>query len=380
MRNLDVKISKIELTEKNTLRVPPRKEEDQQPNYKELFDYHTLFSDAFFSEENIELVGPPLLNLHNILLSGEIYIDEKNVTKEAIIQSEHRKCRVLLPKIPGAKKVIIKFEDVLFEQEIQPDESDFFANHNVLVTQQKDNPLEWIGYWIAHHIKHHKINAVLIYDNDSSLYDINQLKTFLSSIKGLEKICVVPWSIPYGVTGGDKQIWDSDFGQYQSWEHALKRFVYSANCVVIGDVDELVIHKDGLSLPDILDSIDEPVITYKRRQIIEVASTEFTNLPRMHNHTHLYEKERILYAPKYAFKPKKLSKKVHLLVHKVEGDKSKFSEELLGRHFGILRLHWRVGNFEPIELRDRSSYKTPLSEDMELFQSFNEVDLSWLKG
>lgn len=377
---LNIELSSVKLANTNILREPPRKEEDQQENYKELFDYNTLFSDIFFTDKSIELVGPPLLNLQDVLLKENIYVDGVDVTDKLIIQSIHRKCRIILPNHQSAKEISIQFGNETFNKKIQPYEGEFFKDANVLVTQQKDNPLEWIGYWIAHHIKHHKIDSVVIYDNNSSIYSLNDLKNLLSSIKGLKKACVINWDIPYGVTGGDKAIWDSDFGQYQSWEHAFKRLVNKANSVIIGDVDELIIHKNGIAIPDLLAQINEPVVAYKRRQIIEVASTAFAHLPRMHNHTHLYEKERILYAPKYAFNPKKISPDAHLLVHKVEGDKTYISEDILGRHFGCLRIHWRVGDFEPIAMRNRGSYKTTLIEDEQLLKSFDDIDISWLEN
>ena len=383
METTSINLSSVILDkETHTLRIPPRKEEDQQFNYKELFDYTTLFADIFFlADGRVELLGPPLLNLESILKKGNLSIDGKNYHDELNITSEHRKCRILLPKIQNIhkKKLVLEYEGTCFEREIQPNQCDFFKDCNVLVTQQRDNPLEWIGYWIAHHAKHHETDAVLIYDNGSTLYTLKELEKLVCSVKGIKKVCIVNWLIPYGVTGGDKSIWDSDFGQYQSWEHAMARFCANANTVIIGDVDELIVHEQGISIPQLLAYIDEPVVAYRRRQIEEVLSLpKYTDLPRMHCHTHLYQAQKMPWAAKYAINPKKVKAGTHFRVHDVLGDKMYTDEKLLGRHFGALRIHWRVGSFEPIPMKTKEEYKTELTEDIPLKQSFQDVDLSWL--
>lgn len=148
---------------------------------------------------------------------------------------------------------------------------------------------------------------------------------------------------------------------------------------MICDVDELILHEEGMAIPDILANISEPVLQFKRRQIIEVEScNEYSHLPRMHCLTHLYEEEKPLEAPKYAFMPSKISPDTHLLVHHVIGDKMHLSNKVLGRHFGSLRLHWRNNDFSPINLRMADSYKTNLLEDKQLKDSFKLIDINWL--
>lgn len=386
MQNLEVELSTIKLDSgKHTLRIPPRKEEQQQHNYKSHFDFNTLLADIFQRDTGVELIGPPLLNLEELFNKSIIKIDgieyDKNHMK---IESIYRKCRILLPKVHDGKKIEIEYEGEVFSRDIQPNHYEVFQSSNVLVTQQRDNPLEWIGYWVSYHIKHHNIDSVIIYDNNSSLYTTIELRALLSKIKGLKSFCVVDWDIPYGAVGGEYQIWDSDFGQYQSWEHAYSRFLLKANSVLICDIDELVLHEDGAAIPDILESIEEPVITFKKRQIAEIASyPEYKHLPRMHCLTHLYEDNKPLYAPKYAFMPSKVSPDIHLLVHNVIGDKMFTSEKLLGRHFGALRIHWRNDNFSPIPLLTleeyENRYKKVLIEDKQLKSSFEGVDLDWLE-
>lgn len=379
MNIVDVNLSTIKLMEGYTLRIPPREEKYQQQNYKQLFDYNTLFADIFMIDGAVELVGPPLLNLQPLFEKAKIFLDGKEYSGNVKIESIHRKCRITIPTTDVVSNIKLIYENCIFDRSVQPNYYGNFDNCNVLVTQSRDNPIEWIIYWIIHHMKHHNIDSVIIYDNNSILYTTDELKRKLSKISGLKNVCIINWDIPYGVTGGEHAMWDSDFGQYQSWEHAYSRFLKKANCVIIGDIDELVVHKDGIAIPDILDSIESPVIKYKRRQIIEIKSNDTLNkyhslLPIMHCHTHLYEKNKPLWAPKYAFKPKKLSVNTHLLVHDVIGSDSTFIDGLLGRHFGALRIHWRQDMWDPIPLLGKESVKTILEEDLELLDSFKKID------
>lgn len=380
MNVLDVELSTIKLQDNFTLRIPPRKEEEQQENYKKLFDYNTLFSDIFMTDNGIELLGPPLFNLQPIFEKARIFLDGIEYVGEKTIESIHRKCRITIPINYEVRSIKLIYENFIFNKLIQPNHYHIFEDCNVLVTQSRNNPIEWIIYWIMHHINHHRIDSVIIYDNNSTLYTVGDLKQKLSKISGLKNICIIDWDIPYGVTGGQKSIWDSDFGQYQSWEHAYNRFLKKANCVIIGDIDELTLHSSGMAIPDILESLEIPVIKYKRRQIIEVQSYNYSTemlFPRMHFFTHLYEKDSPFWAPKYAFKPCRLNPNTHLLVHDVLGSESTFVDGLLGRHFGGLRIHWRNEDFSPIPLLGMDSFKI-VEEDLELLNSFNKIDLDEL--
>ncbi|MDK4527990.1 hypothetical protein QG082_03855 [Kingella kingae] len=380
MNIINVNLSTIKLEENCILRIPPRKEEDQQENYKKLFDYNTLFADIFMIEDAVELIGPPLLNLEPIFKKARIFLDGFEFNGKIKIESIHRKCRVTIPTKNKVSKIKLIYEEYVFNRDVQPNYYEEFRGCNVLVTQSRDNPIEWIIYWIMHHVVHHKIDSVIIYDNNSSLYTAEELKTQLSKIEELKNLCVINWDIPYGVTGGDKAIWDSDFGQYQSWEHAYSRLLRKANCVIIDDIDELILHKDGMAIPDFLELIDESVVRFKRRQIVEVASNYGeVYLPRMHCLTHLYEKDKPLWAPKYAFKPNKIQPDTHFLVHDVIGSKTVLSDDILGRHFGCLRIHWRMENYTPIIMREKNSFKVDLEEDLELLSSFSKIDIDKLR-
>ena len=377
MEFLNISLSTVCLDkEKSLLRQPPRLDQDQQYNYKELFDYYTLFSDIFYSKSgNIELLGPPLLNLKTHLEEGKVHVDGYDVKDNINIVDSNRICCTTIKNIEDSESVYIEIDGQGFTRNIQPNMSHFFLDKNVLVTQQRDNPIEWIVFWINYHIEHHNINAVLIYDNCSESYSVSQLEQKISQINAIDRCCVVDWKIPFGVTGGPKQVWDSDFGQHQFLEHALKRMLSEASCAIIGDIDELPLHENGVSIPDLFKTIEEPVLSYYRRNIVDVGVDCKT---RLHSDTFMYEKNKPLAGTKYAISPKKLPKKAQLLVHRVTGCATYFCDDIISRHFGSLRVDWRNGKYSQRPLKKPSQFSN-LQEDKVLVESFRKIDNEQVK-
>lgn len=377
MKFLDLNISSIVLDpNKNIIRQAPRLEKDQQDNYKELFDYYTLFSDIFYNVDgDIELLGPPLLNLKDTIQDAQIYINNKDVTKKVEFIDANRISRSIIRDSAGSDSIQIEFDDYSFIKKIQPNMSSFFTNKNVLVTQQRDNPIEWIVYWIMHHIEHNKINAVLIYDNGSQGYCLDELKSAIDKIDKIDKACVVDWKTPWGPTGGHNQVWDSDYGQHQSWEHALKRLLADANCAIIGDVDELPLHQYGLAIPDILEGIEQPVLSYYRRNIVDVG---LDSAIRLHSDTFMFEEHKPLAGTKYSISPRRLSENTQLLVHRVVGSDTYQCDDIISSHFGSLRVDWRNGNYSQRPLKKISQFSN-LQEDEVLIESFRKIDNEQVK-
>lgn len=368
---LEVNLSSIILDkDKDCYRFPPREKLDQQSNYEDLFDFFTLFSDIFQTEEGVELLGPPLLNLRSSLEDGRVYIDGVEKTEKIVINGLDRASRSIIPAVKDARQIEVTIQDQKFFRDIQPDNNHFFLDRNVLVTHQRDNPLEWILYWVLFHVEHHNVNAVLIYDNGSSNYSTDEIKNILANVKNIEKVCVVDWRIPFGLTGGHNQVWDSDYGQHQFLEHALKRLLRYANCAIIGDIDELPLHDHNIPLPDLLESINQPVISYSRRNIVNVGSSTGS---RVHSNTCMYESDKPLINKKYTISPKNLNLNTQLLVHQVVGTDVHFCKNLVSRHFMSLRVDWRNGNYSPKPLQDSSDYEN-LIEDLHLLHSFKSVD------
>jgi hypothetical protein len=129
-----------------------------------------------------------------------------------------------------------------------------FNGHKVMVTLQRDNPIEWIEQWMDYHYRVHGIDGFLIYDNSSSSYTVGELDHRLS--RDYLKLKIVPWPYPYGPQGSDHAPWDSDYGQYCMLEHAKYRYLSHASMVLNNDIDELIVTK-GPTLEQIREQLDQ---------------------------------------------------------------------------------------------------------------------------
>lgn len=247
-------------------RIPDRPESLQDSAYKEQFDFSTIFYDVFLSydERFAVCVGPPLANLEPVLeettfaaggASGHMAPCEK------VIDPLDRCTRVWLALPPNKKDMLIglgKLGKVVLP--IGASYCDLFAGKRVLVTKQKNNQLDWIADWINLNQALHGIEAVLLFDNDSTAYSTQELLQYLAGRVRLDLLCLVHLPYPFGLVGGGSQQhlvqansnlplpWDSDFLNYGLLEIAHLRFLSCAKEVIWGDIDEIMLSEDGVGI------------------------------------------------------------------------------------------------------------------------------------
>ncbi|HFM2595975.1 TPA: hypothetical protein ACG6Z2_004766, partial [Escherichia coli] len=97
----------------------------------------------------------------------------------------------------------------------------------------KNNDLNWIKDWIIFYRDQYNINGVLIYDNSSTVYTLDEMASFLSNENLGVEIVLVSWPFKYGPQGSDKDNlpWDSDFCQHGAMENAKVKYLKHANIV-----------------------------------------------------------------------------------------------------------------------------------------------------
>lgn len=358
------------------VREAPRREQDRQADYSTRFDYRTLFSDAFFVQEGLELLGPPLLNTRDRILSAEFLVDGDPFTGRIESRDHHRISRTILHGVTSANKVGLKTSEGDVSIKVNRPVSDF-ADRRVLVTQQKNNPLEWIRYWIEFHAVHHGIDAVVIYDNRSTAYEVSAVEQLLLSIDKIAVSSVIDWDVPYGPTGGPNQVWDSDYGQHQVLEHAMRYVLTDARSVIQQDIDELVLAEDGGSICEAIEGSDIAELRYPRRQILQVPTLQ---LPpeksrgyRLHCDYSYYRTEGAYLAGKYACIPSRVPRSSHFLVHGVENTKRHIADNIVARHYGGIRIEWRAGEGDPVSNISLGSLKGEVLLDEAIQASYKVV-------
>ncbi len=248
-----IALSRLDLDEANDLRrIPARPPEHRQPGFEEAFDYYTVFYDCFWTPGGRRAVclGPPLYNLESPVVATVQRALARRLFSRCEVRHLDRNMQIWVA--PRASRV--EFDGQCFKQRalaIQPSHCELFRSKRVLVTKSKDNDLTWIRDWAIFYVANHGCNAVLIYDNASARYSIEEIHETLSSIAGLETAVVVNWPFKFGPGGGPSWMWDSDFSQYGVMEHARLRFLACADAVVNADIDELVVTRTGESIFDL---------------------------------------------------------------------------------------------------------------------------------
>lgn len=331
-------------------REPPRPLSSRQPLYEERFDGSTLFYDIFRDGEDVEILGPPLLNLEAGMRPLSLRASGRRYARALTSLEGNRLHRHRVRGVPASVRTL-RFHSPLgrFALTIGEDLSESFTGRRVLVTQSRDNPLPWIARWVDHHVAAQGIDAVLLYDNDSQDYSTEDLRTVLRSRPGIRSFSVVRWPYPWGPTGGPDSIWDSDYGQHGSWEHAWRRLCRTAETLTFGDIDELIVGPPP-TVPE--RALDAPngLCSYARRSVLNLPSRPTRELGRERDYSdyRLYDPTAPLLTPKYTVVPGELDPTDQLLIHRVAGREAPDERDVLARHFDGIRIEWREGERRPV--------------------------------
>ncbi len=253
-------------------RVPLRPVAMQEAGFSDRYDFETLFYDAFWSHDgHIVLLGPPFLNLRSALAEAKIIALPSGAicAFEVREMDRHGQLHVAAPAGTTTLRLEASFGETAIT--VQTGETDVFAGRRVMFTQSKDNRLEWIADWARFGRDLHGADAMLVYDNGSSAYRPEEIAETLLRLEGIVAVRVVDWPFKFGPQGGgDKQTWDSDFGQHGVWEHARRRFLHKAASVQGSDVDEFVMSPRGESIFAAVEADPFGVLRYRGRWVMGI--------------------------------------------------------------------------------------------------------------
>ncbi len=399
-----VQVSPIALPEGSELaRTPPRPPEFRMPDYEQKFDYRSLIYDVFHYHGDIAAIGPPLLNLKEPARSFaycahgrplRAYFSDMNRMSRWVFKDASklylprwiRGRRPLTRRSPADLLRLMKARDrhqpqpfpggtltISFGKEegasapIGANMRHLFANRRCLLTKSKNNDLRWIRDWVKFHVKAHRADAALIYDNGSDRYAPREILDALAGIAGLEAAVVVEWPFKWGVHGDDFGIWDSDFAQHGILEHARWRFLEFARGVVYQDVDELAL--SDRSIFEIAEQSKTGTVLYEGRWIEHVTperSAPAAARPR-HADFRYFRPDVAPASTKWCTVPSRNKRSRQWRVHWIKpAEKTK---EIKLRHFRAISTGWKHDrSAEPF---DASVYR----EDTELVRALAEAEL-----
>jgi len=220
-------------------RKPTRPFEQRQDNFYELFDDDTLFYDIVFKDYKIIFFAPPIEEKTIDIILANIFIDMLPLKKFIYKIYKTDKLIKLIIHVDNFSEIQLFNKRIKFEKLKHNVDS---KNTKVLCTLQKNNSLEWIKDWILFYIKDHNINLIIIYDNNSDIYTIDDLKKYLDTINC--KIIIVNTLFKYGPQRYNGSAFDSDFLQYFTLEHVRYKYCSNKSFLINVDIDELLISNE----------------------------------------------------------------------------------------------------------------------------------------
>lgn len=349
-------------------RIPPRPQDKMEDGYLTKYDGHTLAVDAFNAGPNVRLIGPPLLNLNEFMSDARIILDGYGSANFSW-QDYHKMSRAKVEKTGSVQNLRLEIGRETLDVPVAGDDLSSFQGSNVLITMNKNNRLENIYDWALNFAKNHDVDSMIIYENRSHYYSLEEMADYLASLP-LKKIYLVDWPFKFGSTGGPNQIWDSDFGIYMCWEHARWRFLQFANSVFINDADEFPVSKSGDSLVNLVENSSNGVIRYPVRNV-PAAPRPGLDERRVRLHSdYIYNNRQFTnFSNKVAYQPTRLPEKVQVGNHNFYGWEKETDtvDDVVAHHFIGVHYNWRDGDWsyssaERAPLKEHEEVDTTLAE------------------
>jgi len=353
-----ISLNSVSLDEGNgILRSKPRPVELRQKDYDSKFDSSTLFYDIYADGELVRLAGPPLLNLKPSVENLQFTVNGKKQLESKFTDLDRTQHSWL--RFDGLAETM-EFGGDLATASVRVGKSytDIFNGKKALVTKSKNNDLRWIRDWVAFHVETQGVDAVLIYDNDSTEYSTSDLIDTLNTIDGLEVAIVVEWPFKFGPQGGNwggvvNAPWDSDFTEYSILEHARYRFLKTADLVISADIDELVMSENGRSLGELMRESSAPGLVYEGRWITTVNDENNSNETQVSFKDFIYyDKNSKPTTQKWSIRPDACESATQWKTHSIAGVKLFRTKDVCHRHFLGISSNWKtkrtnVAAFDP---------------------------------
>jgi hypothetical protein len=327
------------------------------------FDYTTLFYDIVVKQNSILIYCPKLFNLEAMIQNSFFSIDQKAVKFRIKRFSRHD---VIDIKGSGS---ILEISNEVFNKSWQLNKFDCsrFKNMNCLVTINKNNQLEWISDFVKFYIQHHKLDCIVLFDNGSSDYNIQDLETCLQKTK-IKDFAIVSIPQPFGMILENKD--DSFlFLQPALLNLAKKKFFLEANAVLSIDIDELIWKKDK-TVFEIATSSFFGFILFKGEWRFTAANLDS---PRHKDHVFI-SKDQTGCPTKYCYTPRGIAHWFTLGIHRLHPRRTHLrnvinfffkSKEVGYWHCRAITTNWKY---------QRNTKQEQSDKDKKFLEYFNSID------
>jgi hypothetical protein len=224
--------------------IPPSKADD--PEFVAAYDQHTLLYDAFYDPETgvITAVGPAIKR-RNVMFLKSAFIKIDGIYADIEFKQISPRTGELQIKSPNDNPLNLRLlhrdpPKTNAQMNIGRADHAKFENRNVIMAISKNNKLPWIRDWLKYYVKEHKADAVVLFDNGSDIYSLDELTETILSVPGIKAAEVLSADYPFGPKGTDRTSVNSKFFHLSMFHIANRRFLAKANAVLSVDIDELV--------------------------------------------------------------------------------------------------------------------------------------------
>lgn len=221
-----------------------RPEDRRSAYYLEAYDARTVFYDCVYLEQagGHLFTAPRFLNLWDPFRAG---LRQDGAPVKRVKRSKWLRCEQAF--IPGPKTpMTLDIAGETVSITARTDRSPAFAGRNTLVAVSKNNRLDWIANWAAFHARDHGTSGVVIFDNGSTDYSVDDVAAALAEVQGIEQALVYSAPYPYGPADKSGRFDVSPrFFQSAMLNLARREALSKSRAVLSIDIDELVTGNDS---------------------------------------------------------------------------------------------------------------------------------------
>jgi hypothetical protein len=312
-------------------------------DYASKYDWSTLWYDACFDPTGTYVVinGPPLFNLAARLTeaSSAFYRGHRPL---AVHSQPLTNLHEFWLDLEGHPEGYLSLQGNGYTIPIAVEESgcSWFEGLRCIYTVSKDNDLLWIRDWLQIHVELHGTEAVLIYDNGSTMYSAQELLDTIGSIPGLKVAVVVKWPFCYGPGGNEKLPWDSTYCQPGALQHGRWRFLAGAKSVIQCDIDEVVVRQNSASVHELCEQATSGYLEFPGTWCFPSKLAAQDRLMRHADHTWRQPKKGGC-STKWAVVPDKIPAEAQWEVHSIVQFRGMRMAEVEYRHFRCISNSWK---------------------------------------
>lgn len=216
-------------------------EAGRPPQYDAMYDLHTLFYDAFLVPEDstIRLICPRLLSLENLIKEATFTVNSERL--EPLLRRRNwRNDEVLLNSPGSATELHLRYRSLDQSIRLGTQDRETFRGLRCAVLKSRDNDLAWIVDWARYHVKIHGLEGLVLFDNGSRCYSLEDIRAALLDVDGLKAARVLSADFPFGPPADGANAHEAKFLQGGLVEIARLRYFQEAASVLLVDIDELV--------------------------------------------------------------------------------------------------------------------------------------------